>query len=440
MFSYLISHSFLFYLIQPFWRDEAFSVLYAEKPIAWIVSHSSFDPPIYYILLHYWMRLFGQSEIAVRSLSFVGFTLAVVVTIHLAEHLFKKHWLSWFIPLLFFVNPMHLLYGCEARAYGWYMFFAMVAIYGYIKRDWRWFLAGSILGFYTHSYMILVPFSCALHYFLVHHRTLFVRRAWLQDSMVKSLLWVVIGISPWLVRSIISLRKFTSAWYFPVDFHLIKSVLGNMFTGYEGTPWYLWNFTTVFSIIFLFLAIIAVIPKKTRQTALFFLFMTVFPLFLVIGISFKKPLFVNRYLIPVTAMELFVLGYAVSAFRVRLLRIICAAMILAFSVGFSVWFPAQHSKKDYRTPIAEINALLGPNDVIYADNPLHFFETMYYAKDRQRVYLFMPEGGQFPWYIGDVVLEPRHFVSQLPSYPIRAFVLHENATYTIMYTLPFARL
>jgi len=439
MLTYLLTHSPLVYLTQPLWRDEAFSVLYATQSFVSIITKSSFDPPLYYLILHVWMKMFGQSEITVRTLSFVGFSLATIVTIYLSEHLFKKHWLSWFIPLLFFINPMLLYYAVETRAYGWYMFFAMLAIFSYIKGNWKIFGLASILGFFTHLYMILIPFVCTLHYLGTNPKVLVTPRGWLRNAYFKTVAVIILCVSPWLIRVASVASSLKESWYFPVDMHLIKSVLGNMYIGYEGTPWYGWIWTARISIVLFVLFCIALIPKKNRQLVLFFLFMVMIPLIVVIGVSFVKPVFVIRYLIPVTMMEIFLLGYAILAFRSTFIRILLAVCLLSFSSWFNIWFPNKHLKTDYRASMREINALMGAQDVIYADNPLHLFETMYYAKNRSKVFLYIPADGRFPWYIGDGIVEPRHIVTQPPSYPKRAFVLREDQSFTLLYGLPLSQ-
>ena len=439
MFTYLLTHSPLLYFTQPLWRDEAYSVLYASQTFASIIAKSSFDPPLYYLLLHMWMLLFGQSEIAVRAFSFVGFSLATIVSIYLAEHLFKKHWLSWFVPLLFFTNPMLLYYGIEVRAYGWYMFFAMLVIYGYIKKKWKLFGFASILGFYTHLYMILVPFVCTLHYFATNGKLLLAPRLWMKNIYFKTIALVVLFVTPWLIRVALVTSRLQESWYFPVDIHLIKSVLGNMYVGYEGTPWYGWIWTARLSLALCVLFGIALIPKKTRHLVLFFVFMVILPLCVIIGVSFFKPVFVIRYLIPVTMMEVFLLGYALLAFTPTFIKIFLAICLLGFSSWVNIWFPNKHLKTDYRTVMHAINALVGVQDVIYADNPLHLFETMYYAKDRSKVFLYIPVGGHFPWYIGDGIVQPEHIVTQPPPYPKRAFVLKEDRSFTVLYGLPLSQ-
>jgi uncharacterized membrane protein len=62
-----------------FWMDEGLSVGIADRPVGDIpgVLREDGSPPIYYLLLHFWIRVFGTSEAAVRSLSLVFATLAV---------------------------------------------------------------------------------------------------------------------------------------------------------------------------------------------------------------------------------------------------------------------------------------------------------------------------------------------------------------------------
>ena len=53
------------------WLDEANAVLMAEKPLGELMGALQLDsnPPLYYLMLHYWMGAFGNSEFAIRSLS-----------------------------------------------------------------------------------------------------------------------------------------------------------------------------------------------------------------------------------------------------------------------------------------------------------------------------------------------------------------------------------
>ncbi|PIW73452.1 hypothetical protein CO005_01355, partial [Candidatus Roizmanbacteria bacterium CG_4_8_14_3_um_filter_34_9] len=68
MLNFLFTKTPLFFLTQPFWRDEAFSYFMAKKNIfeMLLLTAKDFNPPLYYFILHFWMNIFGSSEIALR--------------------------------------------------------------------------------------------------------------------------------------------------------------------------------------------------------------------------------------------------------------------------------------------------------------------------------------------------------------------------------------
>lgn len=427
MFQFLIQHTPLLYLTQSFWRDEAFSVLMASRSIQFIISHSSFEPPFYYLLLHFWIKLFGQSEIAVRSLSLVAFAAATGIVIVWSEKLFRKHWLSWWLPVFFFFNPMLLYYSMEARTYGWYMLFATLSLWAYTEGRWIWFIFATVLGFYTHSYFLIVPFAEVIHYVLTRHVH------WTKDPMIRASIAAAICIAPWFIILMRKASVFRHLWYFPVDLNLVTSVLGNLFVGYEGTPWYLWTFTKILSFPILFFAVLALRANKTRLPARVFAAQIFFPLLVVIGISFIKPLYVNRYVIPVSIAEVFIVALGIRAIRNSTFQKIAGVLWLFFVLGFNVWYPSQHAKLDIRETFRQINAVKTKTDVVIADNPLIFFESIYYSTDRNHVYFYNPDNNPFPWYVGDVLVSSTQMVTDYPPYPIRAFMVHTNGTFDVVF-------
>lgn len=439
MLNFLLTQTPLVYFMQPFWRDEAYSALFGSLPIAKIIAAASPEPPLYYSMLHVWMQLVGNSEIAIRAFSLLGFAVAGIAVIYLSEQLFEKHIASWVTPVLFFLNPFFLYYAFEARAYGWYMAFAILSISAYLRKSWKQFILFSVLGIYTHLYMVFVPFVCAIHYLVIHTNELSIKKIF-SSPVVRSILLIFVASLPMLTRIALIMPQFKNSWYYSVDWHLIRSVLGNMFTGYEGTPWFLWTPMIYVSIALLLMFGVAFISKKRREYTSFFLLLVFVPLVVILTISQIKPLYVNRYLLPVVFGELFLLGYAITGLRQRWMQYLFSVLFIGSSLGFNLWYPAEHLKMDYRTPMKEINSLATPEDVIFADDPIHLFETTYYAKNRASVYLYNPTGAIFPWYIGDAIVDKTHIVAGYPPYPTRAFVLHKDGTYTIEYSLPLTSL
>jgi uncharacterized membrane protein len=430
MFQFLIQHTPLLYLTQSLWRDEAFSVLMALRPVSFIITHVSFEPPFYYLLLHFWIKLFGQSEIALRSLSLVAFAAATGIVIFWSEKLFRKHWLSWWLPLFFFFNPMLLYYGMEGRTYGWYILFTTLSLWAYTERRWMIWTIATILGFYTHSYFLIIPFAQVIHHMWTR------RYHWKKDPMIRAAGISAVCIAPWFIILIREASMFRHLWYFPVDLNLVTSVLGNLFVGYEGTPWYLWTFTKVLSLPILLFVVLALRSHKTRHTARMFAAQIFFPLLVVIGISFMKPLYVNRYVIPVSIAEVFIIALGIHAIQNTKLQKITGVLWLLFVLGFNIWYPNKHAKLDIRGTLKQVNAVKSKNDVVIADSPLIFFETIYYSTDKNRVYLYNPDNNPFPWYVGGVLVSPFQMATDYPPYPIRAFMVHANGTFDVVFKTP----
>jgi len=63
------------------WLDEAQNVAIARRSSTGIVDGLRVDvaPPLYYVLLHAWMRVLGTGDVAVRSLSIATAFAAVAV-------------------------------------------------------------------------------------------------------------------------------------------------------------------------------------------------------------------------------------------------------------------------------------------------------------------------------------------------------------------------
>jgi len=432
MMSYILTHSPIFYLIQSLWRDEVFSILVAQKPIWFYFTNMSFEPPLYYILLHLWVRIFGIGEISARMLSFTAFVLATIIIIEWSSKLFKKSPLAWIFPMLFFLNPMLIYYSFEVRTYGWYIFFTVLSIYSYIEKKPLLLTISNLGGFYTHSFFIFHLFAQVIHFIFTNRDSLKIKNIVYhlkKNKIFFSYLVTALGIAPWLFKILKEASKLKQSWYFPVDINLIKSVLGNLFVGYEGTPWFLWKYTFYLSIFLLTIFIWALGNKKMKNLSGYIMMSIFIPLITVISISFIKPLYVNRYLISVTVSEIFLLAIGIDRIRNKYLKYLGSFAILAGVIIFNYWYPKQHPKTNFRQTLNEINKIKQPDDYFYASSSLSFFETYYYADNKNRVFFYTDNKANFPWYVGDMVFSNSQIISALPIYPEKAFIVDENANY-----------
>jgi mannosyltransferase len=111
-----------------FWIDEGLSVGIADRPLGDIpdVLRQDGSPPLYYVLLHFWMAAAGRSEESVHAFSVAVSVLCVPVAFWAGWTLFGRR-TAWIAALLAAVNPFLTQYAQEGRMY------ALLALLGLVS-------------------------------------------------------------------------------------------------------------------------------------------------------------------------------------------------------------------------------------------------------------------------------------------------------------------
>jgi mannosyltransferase len=107
--------------VQSLWKDEAVTVVRILKPslgsTLTAIPHSEATPPLYYALAWVWTRVFGTSEVGIRSLSaLIGSALIPVA--YLAARYVVSRRAALITAALVAASPYLVWYSQEARAYG----------------------------------------------------------------------------------------------------------------------------------------------------------------------------------------------------------------------------------------------------------------------------------------------------------------------------------
>jgi hypothetical protein len=112
------------------WLDEAFSVWVGWQPIdgllGWLVRIDQ-HPPLYYLLLHFWMAL-GDTASTVRGLSALCGTLTIPVVYLLGRRLADGR-VGLLAALILAVSPFHVRFAQETRMYTLLALNASLALY-----------------------------------------------------------------------------------------------------------------------------------------------------------------------------------------------------------------------------------------------------------------------------------------------------------------------
>jgi uncharacterized membrane protein len=119
-----------FFTRSDLWADEVISVNIARLPLSDLEGALRLDgaPPLYYVLLHFWMQVFGTGSEAVRALSGVIGVAALVPAWFVGRRLDERRAraggqqsgvrpIAWTVTLLLAASPFAIRYATEARMY-----------------------------------------------------------------------------------------------------------------------------------------------------------------------------------------------------------------------------------------------------------------------------------------------------------------------------------
>jgi len=426
MLSFLFSKTPLLFFAQSLWRDEAFSYFLAKKNILEIIflSAKDYNPPLYYILLHFWMKIFGSSEIVLRSLSLFFYWATIYIIFLFLTKIFKiKEKLLLILSLMVFIfNPLFLYYAFEARTYTLFAFLSLWSSYAFLKENKKQYLLASLLGLFTHYFMIFIFFSQILTYLLFKKKFKKIQLRFFFYQGAFLILWILF----------VFLQKGKSIgddfWIKKPDFFIIKNFLGILFTGFEKYFGFSYKKMGYLSLFLIFLIIFGFFIKKNSKKPVFFylFFNGVFIPLLVALISYLKPIFLPRYLISFLILMLLLLVFIINHIQRKVIAILIVFALLFFSFDYQKLQIKFRKKSNYKKLYQEIKALAKKEDFVYVTSELDYFIAGYYF-DINRVKIFNKSYEEIPNYVGKVLIPKEAITFSLPLYPKKAFIVESDS-------------
>ena len=130
---------------QSLWWDESLSLQRANYNLPLVLSNEivltdtsrqviTFDnhPPLYFLLLHFMVKLAGQSEFALRFPSLVFSVLTVSLLYAVGKRLFNQQ-VGLLAALFGAISPLYLWYSHEARMYTMLTFLGLLSFYSLLR-------------------------------------------------------------------------------------------------------------------------------------------------------------------------------------------------------------------------------------------------------------------------------------------------------------------
>lgn len=410
-------------LTQSFWRDEAFTMLISIKTPWEIIQALIHDqsPPLYFLLLHYWIQFFGTGEYEVRLLSVLFYGgLAILMYFIASEYI--KSWVGRaLVSAIILFNPLLIQYAAEARPYMMYTFLTTLGVYFLIK---RWYvLSGMVFGLATFTHNFGLFYLTAVFLWWVYEY-----RENLKQSLPAALrFFIPAGILSglWSIVTIFQFNRISG------NFWLSEKTL-NMFIDMLETftrGEILHQTSTVLYLLSLLLIVVGssyfIAPKKKHLIPLATLawFLSIIPICLTYLISrFKTPIYYDRYLLASLPMIVIILSYGVTRLweERRFTRIGLSVLIGVYLItaALSAHQVAQTSiKPPINWAVGEVLRVANPGDSIVTEDVINFLETKWYARNNEKgISAFTVfQGDDFPYFLGISAFDPEDVKSVVPE-------------------------
>ncbi len=372
--------------------DDAFSIFLAERSLPDIIRGTAADtmPPLYYFLLHFWMRL-GEQVWFLRMLSILISLGSLVVLYFLVRTLFDQRSAFWAAALAA-ISPLQIYHAQDIRMYAALAFFQL-AHWGFFVRisrhgktrqsliNWIGFILLGVLAMYTHN-LAVFGLCVPLIYLIVTGR-------W-RDAGKVLLADFVIGLlaAPWLVMVPGQIAKIQTAFWTPRPGLVELVQAGILFVGTLPLPGTWLIIVAVLSLQAIMLVLFEGWKERSNEGVRLLAAITIIPPTLLFAASYlMRPVFVPRGFLVSSLTFLGLAGGVIGKKR-------ASGLVLLFLFGLTagISLPYQISYQEFpRSPFREAANYLAEHissgDAIVHDNKLSYFPMAFYRRDLPQEFL-----------------------------------------------------
>ena len=389
--AYLRTH----YITGQFWEDEAITTGIASHSLSAIpgVLRHDGSPPLFYLLLHVWISIFGSSESATHALTAVIGLLTIPVGMWAGWSLFGRR-AGMYAAVLFAFSTFLTAYAQETRMYELMGLLGLVAtaafIHGFVYRRRRYLILFAVceaLMLYTHAWGIFFG-AGALVALIPVWRVSEDRRGLVRDA-VMTFAGAGILFLPWFPNFIYQATHTGAPWAPPPRFGapvlLSRDLLGG-------------DRITVAIVVALVIGLAPLFTRTYRRTregvAMWtLLLLPIATLALAWLASQVTPAFISRYFAPVLAAILLLAAW--GAARSGIVGFVAIALSVLFVAHLSSYTP--QFKSDMRDIAGEVAPLMQRGDVVLMGQP----------DETPLAWYYLPQGLRYTTTIGPVS-DPRY--------------------------------
>ena len=385
------------------WQDELSSLRFAKFSLMGLIQEvAAIDnhPPTYYIFLHYWIWIFGDSEASLRMPSAVFSVLSVIFTYKVGKMLFNTR-VAEIAGLLLAVSAFSIYYAQEVRMYSFLAFTSVLSVYfllKYLDKQTPWSLINyvwsSTLLVYTHLYGLFVLFAENLYILSVisfySEKSAGVElKKWVSAQILILLLalpWLV-----WLASRVLIVTEH-GFWVKTPELNSILKTFATFSGTTRGLP--VWGFALVLGMFSALIVKTAFGKKVLGEQSKLGEGRAVLLLSLLLLIPVLLPYLVSQYITPIYIIRCTIAGHfafcllvavGIARIKSRPVRYVILAMVLMLSVKAIASEGYVHgSAAQIRQAVDYIEGNIGEQDVVVVCGDSHLEKPFrYYAEQHK---------------------------------------------------------
>lgn len=362
----------------PMWYDEGHSILVAVQQFPFGIDNFLFTKdfqhtPFYFYFLHFWLKIFGTSEILLRFSSVIFGVATIPLTYIVAKKLYKNDKIVGIISaILVAVSPLMIYYSIEVRMYMMVTFLAVLSMNYLLDFDAKGDKKSLIKLLVTNTlipYLLIGGIVFNIGQAIAYTLYLF----WAQKEETEKIrkyltyrVYQLILLVPYFIIAIYYAYQRSKFIMFHIpSFQFINFVgnVQNFFGAKVGMLFwtqylpimidFLFFVSVVIPIVYFICALIRAFKEKDAKLYMAFLMITIAYVIILISCMLKVIVLVPRYIIFIVPILMILAAVGFS----KLKKWHIAIFLIAFT-GFSCYYIF----KDPAYVITKTNAILDANN------------------------------------------------------------------------------
>jgi mannosyltransferase len=400
---------------QSLWLDEVLSVKYANLNLSQVVLLNDTTPPLYYILLHWWIHLFGVSEFSLRFPSVLCGFFSIIMMYETGKQLHNVN-TGKIGALLMAFSVCHIQYSQEARTYSLSVLLTLLSMYFFLnllKRRSRGILLGyvvsSLLLIYSHVYGLFIIIAQNIYFIALSLLSGETGKPGVKKWFLIQSLLVLLFI-PWMSVFVHEAAQVQNGFWIPRPH--ISAVISSFRMYSSGSGFLLLVFLAVLPFLFIsyeklrggtdersFFRFLESYEWKIHLLNIdmlcFLIMWLMTPLILPFIISrFSQPIFIARYTIIASSAFFLLVAGGISNVRSKPVRSIVISIVIILSLRSVAGYYMEPDKEQWREVAEYVDTNANKSDVVLVTPAYYLDPFNYYDRKALPVRKGFPEDGR----------------------------------------------